>query len=33
MPAVANAIYDAVGVRIDERPLPRQGFEGIGKER
>ena len=29
MPAVANAIYDAVGVRIDELPItPGQGAEG-----
>ena len=32
MPAVANAIYDAVGVRIDEVPvLPEKIFKGLQK--
>ena len=32
MPAVANAVYDAVGVRIDEVPvLPEKIFKGLQK--
>ena len=33
MPAVANAIYDAVGVRIDEMPItPDKVLQGAGAE-
>ena len=32
MPAVANAIYDAVGVRVDEVPvLPEKIFKGLSQ--
>jgi hypothetical protein len=34
MPAVANAIYDAVGVRIDEVPvLPEKIFKGLQNQK
>ena len=32
MPAVANAVYDAVGVRVDEVPvLPEKIFKGLSQ--